>query len=91
MRDAEQQAEDAIYSVLPPDVTQHLMNSQKELLQASRRVGQILTEKATQCADRRMEELDRKAARAREVHERMKAEREAQKAAQQGPVPDAGI
>lgn len=57
LREAERQFSDALMSSVPPEVTRHLVNSKKELLMA----GQRLNEMA-------MEELDRRAARAEEIH-----------------------
>jgi len=66
-RDMKDQAEDAIMALLPPEVTEHLVASKKELIRAGQRLGDLA-----------LENLDRKAARARDIHERMKAARQAQ-------------
>ena len=91
MKDVERQAADALYTLVPPEVTQHLVNSQKELLKAGARLGEVASERVRRFATEREEELNYRAARAREVHEKMRAEREAAKAAQatSGPAPEA--
>ncbi len=63
--DVVKQVEEGMMSLVPPEVTSHLVQAQKEFILASRRVG-----------DKAMEELEKKAERAREIHERMKAEKE---------------
>lgn len=65
-RDVRRQVEEGVLSLVPPEVTQHLVNAQKEVVRAGQRLGEIAIER-----------LDARAARAREVHERVKARKEA--------------
>ncbi len=65
-RDIGKQMEEGLMSLVPPEVSEHLLQAQKELILAGRRLG-----------DKRLEELEKKAERAREIHERMKAGKEA--------------
>ncbi len=60
--EAREQAEDLFMALVPPEVTEHLINSQKELVRAGARVGEMIEER-----------LDRRLARARKIHEEMKA------------------
>lgn len=71
MCDVHRQAEDAFMAFVPPEVTQHLVNSRKELIRAGQRLGEKM-----------VEELDDKARRAREIHDRMKAEKAGREASQ---------
>ena len=63
------QIEDTMLSIIPAEVTEHLVKAQKELIAAGQRVGDIAREK-----------LDEKANRARTLHEEMKQEKEEEKA-----------
>lgn len=67
--EAERQVEDAFMASVPPEVTQHLVNAQKELLQAGARINEMA-----------MEELDKRARRAEEIHRQQQAAKEAAKA-----------
>lgn len=64
LSEANRQLQDSIMAAVPPDVTQHMVNAQKELLAAGQRINVILNEK-----------LDRYAQRAREVHERNRGQK----------------
>lgn len=65
-REFHRDVEDSILSLIPPEVTRHLVNARKELVLAGQRLG-----------DMTIENLERKAARAEEIHAEMKAKREA--------------
>lgn len=78
VRDAEKGFSDAFLASVPPEVTEHLVNSQKELILAGRRM-----------LDLSMKKLEKTAARAKEVHERQKQKKEEAKAAKQEQAEDA--
>jgi uncharacterized protein YicC (UPF0701 family) len=59
------QIEDTMLSIIPAEVTEHLVKAQKELIAAGQRVGDIAREK-----------LDEKVARAKNLHEEMKRDKE---------------
>lgn len=67
-RDMRRQMEDGFMSLVPPEVTGHLVQAQKELILAGRRLG-----------EKTIEELEKKARRAEEIHSRKDASRKAAK------------
>lgn len=66
--DVKHQVEDGLMALVPPEVTEHLVNSQKEMIRA----GQRLAEMGIEC-------LDEKIQRAQRIHETMRAEKGADK------------
>ena len=57
LHETNRQVEDAVLGAVPPEVTQHLINARKELLQAGQRAIELA-----------MGRLDRKAERAWDIH-----------------------
>lgn len=55
--DLQRQVEDGVMTLVPPQVTRHLVEAHKEVVRASQRLGDIALEK-----------LEKKAARAEELH-----------------------
>lgn len=84
VQEISEQVEVSVLALMPPPVTEHLMNSQKELLKAGQRMTEVVSERSRNWAEKVQASLDRKAARAKEMHDRMKAEREAKKPATEG-------
>lgn len=64
LHETNRQVEDAVLGAVPPEVTQHLVNARKELLQAGQRA-----------IDLAMQRLDHKAQRAWDIHREREAAR----------------
>ena len=85
LRDLGRQAENAAMALVPAEVTGHLVNAQKELLLAGKRLGEVVGHRIDERIKQASECLDEKAQRAREIHERLAAEKAARRAAEAQP------
>jgi len=83
--DLGRQAENAAMALVPPEVTGHLVNAQKELMLAGKRLGEMVGHRIDERIRHASECLDEKAQRAREIHERLAAEKAARRAAEAKP------
>jgi len=67
-REAGQQVEEAAMSLLPVEVTRHLVNAQQELVRAGVRIAALASTSADKFGKHAIDALEAKAARAEALH-----------------------